>query len=83
MSEAIEQRIIESLKQLPLQKQQEVLDFVEFLAQRTAPPARDPRVIESIGGKYRSMKTSSEDYAREKQTEIELEERKRHRFQGI
>ncbi|MBI3949424.1 MAG: DUF2281 domain-containing protein [Acidobacteria bacterium] len=69
MSEAIEQKIIESLKQLPLQKQQEVLDFVEFLAQQTALPARDPKVIESIAGKYRHLKTSSEDDAREKQAE--------------
>jgi hypothetical protein len=74
MSEVIEQRIMESLKQLPLQEQQEVLDFAEFLAQRTTVPVRDPEAIERLCGKYRDMMTSSDEFARRKQEEIELEE---------
>jgi hypothetical protein len=75
MSE-VEQRIMESLRQLPLQQQREVLDFVEFLTQKTALPMRNLEAIKQIGGKYRHVKTSSEDYAREKQAAIELEEMK-------
>ena len=30
----IEQRVLEKLRSLPLEKQQEVLDFVEFLEQK-------------------------------------------------
>jgi hypothetical protein len=80
MSDTIEHRVIESLRQLPMQKQQEVLDFVEFLAQKAALPPRDPKVIDSLGGKYRHVKASSDDYAREKQTDIELEEMKWRRL---
>ena len=32
---SIEQAVVEKLKVLPLDKQQEVLDFVEFLARKT------------------------------------------------
>jgi carbonic anhydrase/acetyltransferase-like protein (isoleucine patch superfamily) len=38
--------------------------------------ALDRTAIEAIGGKYRDLMTSSEEYARQKQAEIELEERK-------
>jgi hypothetical protein len=31
----IEQNVIEKLRQLPLEKQQELLDFAEFLARKT------------------------------------------------
>jgi hypothetical protein len=40
----LEEIILENLRQLPPDKQQEVLDFTEFLRQRTAPklPAAKP-----------------------------------------
>jgi Protein of unknown function (DUF2281) len=37
----LEQSILENLRQLPPEKQQEVLDFAEFLRQKTIP--RQPR----------------------------------------
>jgi Protein of unknown function (DUF2281) len=37
----LEQSILENLRQLPPEKQQEVLDFAEFLRQKTVP--RQPR----------------------------------------
>jgi Protein of unknown function (DUF2281) len=37
----LEQSILENLRQLPPEKQQEVLDFSEFLRQKTVP--RQPR----------------------------------------
>ena len=33
----IEQSILENLRELPTEKQQEVLDFAEFLRQKTQP----------------------------------------------
>lgn len=33
----LEQAVLENLRQLPPEKQQEVLDFAEFLRQKTAP----------------------------------------------
>lgn len=33
----IEQAVLENLRKLPLEKQQEVLDFSQFLTQRTLP----------------------------------------------
>ena len=36
----IEQAIVEKLRVLPVEKQQEVLDFVEFLQHKSAPPRR-------------------------------------------
>jgi len=36
----IEQAVIEKLRVLPVEKQQEVLDFVEFLQRKSAPPRR-------------------------------------------
>lgn len=34
----LEHRVLESLRRLPEDKQQEVLDFVEFLARKLPPP---------------------------------------------
>lgn len=39
----LEQAILENLRQLPPEKQQELLDFAEFLRQKTAP--KQPRRI--------------------------------------
>lgn len=38
---SLEQSILENLRQLPPEKQQEVLDFAEFLQQKTVP--KQPR----------------------------------------
>lgn len=40
-TESIEQTVVEKLRALPPEKQQEVLDFAEFLEQKT--PAKQPR----------------------------------------
>lgn len=40
----IEQTIIEQLRKLPPEKQQEVLDFTEFLNQRISLPTPDPHL---------------------------------------
>jgi hypothetical protein len=37
----IEQAVIENLRKLPLEKQQEVLDFSQFLTQRTPPKIKE------------------------------------------
>jgi Protein of unknown function (DUF2281) len=39
----LEQAILENLRQLPPEKQQELLDFAEFLRQKTA-PKKQPRL---------------------------------------
>ena len=36
----IEQAVVEKLRALPVEKQREVLDFVEFLQNKSAPPLR-------------------------------------------
>ena len=36
----IEQAVVEKLRALPVEKQREVLDFVEFLQGKSAPPRR-------------------------------------------
>lgn len=38
----IEQTVIENFRKLPLEKQQEVLDFTESLQQKTSLPSPDP-----------------------------------------
>jgi hypothetical protein len=38
----IEQSLLENLRKLPLPQQQEVLDFSEFLKQKTSLPQPDP-----------------------------------------
>jgi Protein of unknown function (DUF2281) len=47
----IEQAVLEKLRQLPLDKQQELLDFVEFLYQKMTPksPLRSVRGLFSWG----------------------------------
>src|SRR5688500_3696749 len=40
---SIEQAVVERMKSLPPDKQQEVLDFVEFLQQKSGGAARPPR----------------------------------------
>jgi hypothetical protein len=42
----IEQAVVEKLRALPVEKQQEVLDFVEFLQRKSVPkPPRSQRAV--------------------------------------
>lgn len=43
----LERRVVDTLRQLPVEKQQEVLDFVEFLARKSPAPIQR-RNIEGI-----------------------------------
>ncbi len=38
----LEQALLDHLRQLPTEKQQEVLDFAEFLRQKVSPPPASP-----------------------------------------
>lgn len=57
----LEQRVLEKMRELPTQKQQEVLDFVEFLAQKNQ--VRRPR--RSLKGLWADLNVhvTSEDIA--------------------
>jgi Protein of unknown function (DUF2281) len=57
----IEQSIIENLRQLPLEKQQEVLDFSEFLRQKTT-PKQSRRSIKGLCADL-NIHTTEEDIA--------------------
>ncbi len=53
----VEQLVIQKMRHLPLDKQQEVLDFVEFLETKTAP--KQPRV--SVKGLWADLKVEIRD----------------------
>jgi hypothetical protein len=76
MNAELKQIIFEKLDSLDEKHQFQVLDFIEFLQSRQTSPASDPDVISSLRGKYRDIMSSSEEFARRKQEEIELEEAK-------
>lgn len=40
---SIEQKVVEKLRELPAEKQQEVLDFIEFLVQKKELASKRPR----------------------------------------
>lgn len=54
----IKQTVIENLERLPRKQQQQVLDYVEFLAQKYAPKSTQPR----IAGLHKGMGWISEDF---------------------
>jgi len=66
--------LISKFEALPQRQQEEVTEFVDFLATRH-PVRPKPRV--SAMGKYAHVQTSSEEFARRKSEEIDLEDRKR------
>jgi len=66
--------LLKKFEALPLQQQEEVVDFVDFLASRYS---AQPRQRQSAMGKYAGMGTSSDEYARRKDEEIERVDRKR------
>jgi len=76
MNAVIEQAILNRLHTLDDNRLSEVLDFVEFIANRdkcTAIIAASPSV-QSLRGKYRNLMSSSESFAIRKTEEINLEE---------
>ncbi len=66
--------LIKKFEALPERQQEEVAEFVDFLASRYPEQPR-PRV--SAMGKYADVSTSSEEFARRKAEEIDIEDRKR------
>jgi len=72
----MQQKIITNLKHLDSFELVEVLDFVEFIHHKKRLKLPDPIEIDTIYGKYRDRVSSSQEFARRKQEEIELEEKK-------
>lgn len=73
LADKIHQRVLV----LPEPLQAEVLDFVEFLLSKFSPDLQEYKhksdPLHSIKGKYSFVQTSSSEFAKRKQTEIELE----------
>lgn len=79
-STAIRQQIIESLANLSGEQLLQIRELIEqnFLPQ-IKPKSEEERqqLIKSLQGKYAHAPTSSEDFAQQKQAEIDWEERNR------
>ncbi|TRU22337.1 MAG: hypothetical protein EWV81_18335 [Microcystis aeruginosa Ma_SC_T_19800800_S464] len=77
---AIRQQIIESLANLSGEQLLQIRELIEqnFLTQ-IKPKSEEERqqLIKSLQGKYAHAPTSSEDFAQQKQAEIDWEERNR------
>jgi hypothetical protein len=76
----VPEQVAQLCQALPLDKQVEVLDFVEFLVSRQSRPTwtveQRREVVASTMGSLRETRTSSEAFARRKQEEKALEERR-------
>jgi len=72
MSTAVLEEIIEKLEQLSEAEQQKLAEAIEQQKQMKAETERRA-FIRSLRGKYAFVPTSSEDFARRKQEEIEIE----------
>lgn len=59
----LEQAVIETLRDLPLAKQQEVLDFVQFLRHKTVTPRPQPQ----LKGIWAGVHISDQDIAEVRQ----------------
>ncbi len=73
------QTIQQHMANFPPEKQAEVLDFVLFLEKKLMQRAPAPHAISAINrifGSYADSLSSSEEFARRKQQEIEQEEAK-------
>ncbi len=55
----LEEAVVESLRDLPVDKQQEVLDFVQFLRQRTVAP----RPRQGVKGLWSGVQITDDDIA--------------------
>ena len=73
----MQQKIITNLKHLDSFELVEVQDFVEFINHKKRSKLPDSIAIDTIYGKYRDRVSSSQEFARRKQEEIESEEKKR------
>ncbi|MDQ3254549.1 MAG: hypothetical protein M3R15_11680 [Acidobacteriota bacterium] len=69
-------RIIEEVRQLPPEEQQQLREILDTEIY-TSEQERRIRLSESIRGKYRDVLTSSELFAARKAEEIALEDRRR------
>ena len=76
MSAQVQKKIIEILQNLNSPQLAEVLDFVEFLQYRRRKVLPDSEVIDALCGKYKNYLSSSQEFARRKEDEKALEERK-------
>lgn len=76
MSTQIQQKLLADIKQLDSFQLFEVADFIDFMIQKKKPVPPDPIAIDAICGKYKDRLTNSEEFAKSKQEEIELEEKK-------
>ena len=76
MGTQIQQRIAEHLRILDSFQLSEILDFMEFIHRKRKTILPDPNAIDILCGKYRDHLSTSEEFARRKQVEIELEEGK-------
>jgi len=70
---AVLEEIIEKLELLSEAEQQKLAEVIEQQKQMKAEAERQ-KFIRSLRGKYAFVPTSSEDFARRKQAEIELED---------
>lgn len=79
----VSEQVAKLCQDLPADKQVEVLDFVEFLLARQAPPLwtveQRRAVVARTMGSLRETQTSSEAFARRKQAEKATEERRWNR----
>ena len=75
MNSVIEQVILDRLHTLDNSRLNEVLNFVEFLADRdTDTPSADKKVFHALRRKYRNLMSSSASFAEQKSAEKSLEE---------
>jgi hypothetical protein len=76
----VPEQVAQLCQALPLEKQVEVLDFVEFLVSRQSRPTwtveQRREVVARTMGSLRDTRTSSEAFARRKQDEKASEERR-------
>jgi hypothetical protein len=75
----IEKRIISRIQGMNDLHLREVLDFVEFLRSRSLPEKKQPRRYSHLRGKYKDRLSPSDEFARRKRLEVELEEGKWNR----
>jgi hypothetical protein len=76
MEPKIQQKIINNLQSLNSNRLLEVLDFVEFLHSKQESSLPDPKIIDSVCGKYKNFLSSSDDFSQKKQEEKKLEDDK-------
>ena len=76
MDSIIEQQILFELRKLDAFSRRELLDFLQFLQYRKQSIAETTATIPPLRGKYKNRLSSTHEFARRKQDEIELENAK-------